>query len=320
MIKILNAEPCHYSSKASEILRELGDLTEVALDRQGLLSSISAFNVLIVRLGFKIDREILDAASKLQLIVTATTGLDHIELEYAMGKGIEILSLQGEYEFLRSIPATAELTWALLLALTRNIPSAVATVHAGMWDRYRLRGHDLSGKRFGIVGLGRIGSMVARYGLVFGMKVSAFDPYRQDWLPGVERQEILLNLLESTDVLSLHVPLNAETHHIIGNNELQAMPEHGLLINTSRGAIVDSNALLENLQKGRLAGAALDVIEGEIDVTELMKNQLFSHAREHSNLIITPHIGGATFESMEATEVFMANKLKAWIGRMPVQQ
>lgn len=312
--KILNAEPYQFSAEASRVLEEIGHLTSLHLDRNGLLNCIGDFNVLIIRLAFNIDREVIDAGRNLKVLVSATTGLDHIDVEYALSKGIRVLSLQGEIDFLRTIKATAEHTWALLLSLMRNIRQASLSTLDGIWDRDLFRGHDLAGKRLGIVGLGRIGEMVAHYGLAFGMQVFAYDPYRKDWLQEVERCSDLGDILKVSDVLSLHTPLNEKTYHLIGINELKMLPKRAVLINTSRGGVLDSFALLKSLQEGCLEGAALDVIEGELDRALLMNNPLLIYAREHSNLLITPHIGGATFESMANTELFMSQKLKDLYG------
>lgn len=130
MIRILNAEPLGYSPDARATLETLGDPDDVPLDRLGLLKRVGNYDVLIVRLGFQIDRDVLDAACKLRAVVTATTGLDHIDLEYAAQRGVAVLSLNGEREFLRTVYATPEHTWALLLALIRRIPWASATVLA----------------------------------------------------------------------------------------------------------------------------------------------------------------------------------------------
>lgn len=310
MIRILNAEPLNYSEHAKRVLRQIGELHERSLTREELLAILPEYDVLIVRLGFQVDRSLIDAGSRLKVIVTATTGLDHIDISYAQNKGIDILSLRGETEFLRSIPATAEHTWALLLSLVRYIPSAFASVCQSEWRRDSFRGRDLCGKRLGIVGLGRIGEKMARYGIAFQMQVIAWDPYRQDWMGGVDRKASLNELLGSVDILTLHVPLTSETKHMIGHREIGLLPAGAFLVNTSRGAVIEEIALLEALENGHLAGAALDVMEIERRQMNIGQNPLLRYARDHSNLLITPHIGGATVESMEKTELFMANKLK----------
>ncbi len=314
MIRLLNAEPLNYSEDARRLLQGLGELDERWLNQAGLLECIGNYDVLIVRLGFRIDRELLEAGHRLRAIVTATTGLDHIDLAHAAQRGIAVLSLRGEYDFLRSVPATAEHTWALLLALIRHIPWAHASVLEGRWVRDAFRGHDLSGRRLGILGLGRIGAKIARYGLAFDMDVAAYDPSPAAQLADVKACGSMAELLRRSDVLSIHVPLTDQTHKLIGAAELKQLPPGALLVNTSRGAVMDEVALLAALASKRLAGAALDVINGEGDQHQLGRMALLSYARLHSNLLITPHIGGATVESMRATEVFMAEKLKRCLG------
>lgn len=307
MLKILNVEPDEYSDEARSILIQIGSLVEKNMDRSELLQRIHEFDALIVRLRHQVDAELINAAPALKIIVSATTGLDHIDMEYAARKNISVLSLRGETEFLRTIPATAELTWGLLLALTRNIPSAHASVLNGAWQRDRFKGHELAGLRLGIVGLGRIGEKVAGYGSAFGMKVKAYDPYRTDAVSGVELKTSLAELLGDSDVLSIHVPLIQETVNLIGTKELNMLQRGSWLVNTARGAIVNEPALLDALKSGHLAGAALDVLSGE---RTNENSPLIEHAHTHPNLLLTPHIGGATCESMHSTEVFMANKLK----------
>ncbi len=181
------------------------------------------------------------------------------------------------------------------------------------WNRDNFRGHDLAGKRLGILGLGRIGRKVARYALAFEMKVDAYDPYCKEWVKEVEHHKKLESLLRVSDILSLHVPLNDETRRMIGNPELQLLPAGAIIINTSRGAILDEAALLEALENGHLFGAALDVISDENHLSRPLTMRLAQYAQNNSNLLLTPHIGGATFESMHMTELFMANKLAAFL-------
>lgn len=310
--RILNAEPEGYSVEAMAVLQDLGQVDARPLTRAELLAVLPDYDALIVRLGLQVDREVLQRGRRLKAVISATTGLDHIDLEAARELGVQVLSLRGEVDFLRSIPATAELTWALLLALVRRIPAAFQSVLAGEWERDRFRGHDLAGKRLGILGLGRVGSMVARYGLAFNMRVAAYDPHPQMWVDGVERLPAMSDLLARSQVLSVHVPLNEETRGLIGEGEIGRLPNRSLLVNTSRGEVIDEAALVSALESGTLAGAALDVIAGERGAG-IDGSPLAAYARAHDNLIITPHIGGATRESMAATEVFMARKLETFL-------
>jgi len=315
-IRILNAEPLGYSPKAREVLNQLGQLTERELSRVELVKELSDYEVLVVRLAHQIDQEIIDSGTRLEVIVTATTGLDHIDLEYAQQRAITVLSLRGEYEFLRTISATSEHTMALLLALLRRIAPAFSAVQRGIWDRDAFRGNELDGKIIGIIGLGRVGQKIAKYGLAFGMEIIAFDPYRTDWMEGVRRASELGEVTRSCDILSLHVPLNAETEGMIGADELSELSPHAVLINTSRGQLVDEDALVQALKERRLAGAAIDVMSNERDFHRRDQSPLLTFAKTHDNLLITPHIAGATHESMAKTEIFMSLKLRDFfVGR-----
>jgi D-3-phosphoglycerate dehydrogenase len=314
LIKILNAEPSDYSSEARRILLSIGELHESCLTRDDLLKCLGNFDVLIVRLGIQVDRDLISSSRRLKAIVTATTGLDHIDTEAASERGVAVLSLKGELDFLHSIHATAEHTWALLLALTRNIPAAAASVNREEWNRDLFRGAELFSKILGIVGYGRIGQKVGAYGQAFGMQVIGYDPGKVAFPPLVKKCESLKDLLRIADVISLHVPMNESTKTLMSHAKFEMMKKGALLINTSRGGVVDEEALLKALETGRLGGAALDVLEGEPLFPSGKTRLLVEYAKDHSNLIITPHIGGATFESMEKTEIFMANKLKTFLS------
>lgn len=311
-LRILNVEPEGYSDDARAILEEVGRVTAEPLSRAEMLAQLPGYDVLIVRLAHQVDREVIDAGRRLKVVVSATTGLDHIDTGYAASKGIAVLSLKGETAFLDSIWATAEHTWALLLAVLRRIPQAAASVRAGHWDRDLFRGNELAGKRLGILGLGRVGRKVARYGLAFGMDVAAYSLNAEPWVDGVARLPSLTALLAHSQVLSIHVPLNDETTGLIGARELKELPQDAVLVNTARGGIIDEVALVEALETGRLVAAALDVVDQERDPAARNAGPLLAYARRHENLLLTPHIGGATRESMAGTEIFMARKLKAY--------
>tara|TARA_Y100000588_G_C14266772_1_gene930292 strand:- start:480 stop:1436 length:957 start_codon:yes stop_codon:yes gene_type:complete len=315
-VKILNIEPENYSDKAGAILRTVGLYKAVSSDREELLKLIPEYEVLITRLGFQIDREVFNAASRLKVVASATTGLDHFDLECANELGIEVISLKGMIDFLRTIPATAEHTWALLMSLMRRIPWAYDSVRQGEWIRDNYRGRDLRGKRLGILGLGRVGEKVASYGLAFGMEIMAYDPYRVDvWPPGVQEIKDLKKLMSQTDILSIHVPLNDQTQNLVGKQHLELLPDGAVVINTSRGRVMDESALVSALLAGTISGAAIDVLyEERVENTRLTQCTL-EYARSHHNLLITPHIAGATVESMHATEEFIATKIRDWIDK-----
>lgn len=312
-MKILVAESRGFSAHAAARLEELGEVTLGDLDRAGLPGAVSDADVLFVRLRNRVDAALLDAAPRLRAVVSPTTGLDHVDLDALEARGVAVLSLRGETDFLRGVTATAEHTWALLLALSRRLPAAAAAARAGEWDRDRFRGHELARKVLGIVGLGRLGSMVARYGAAFGMRVLAFDPYLEPWPERVERAPSLDALLRACDVVSLHVPLNDETRGMVNASALAVLNPGAVLVNTSRGGVVDEAALVEAVRSGRLAGAALDVVAGETAPGGPAASPAVRFAATDDRILLTPHIGGATLESMENTEIFMAEKLARWL-------
>lgn len=312
-LRIVITESTDYNPAAIERYREIGDVRLEDCSRADLLDLAAHTDVLVVRIRHRLDAEVMDASPCLRCIVTPTTGLNHIDTEEAARRGVAVLSLRGETDFLRTIPATAEHTWGLLLALQRRIPWAAASVGGGEWGRDAFRGRDLHGRTLGIMGLGRIGRLVAGYGIAFGMRVVAYDidPTRtMSSVESISREA----LLETSDVISLHVPLVPETVGLIGARDFARMKPGALLINTSRGEVLEEPALLDALVNGWLGGAALDVLAGERgdDGTWLNENALASYAGTHDDLLITPHIGGATLESMHATEMFMACKLGAF--------
>lgn len=310
-MKILIAESQDFSPAALALLRRHAEVTAADLDRAGLLDAAGDFDVLWVRLRNNIDAEIIDAALRLKIIATNTTGLNHIDCERAAERGIKVLSLHGETDFLSSIRATAELTLSLMLALLRRLPEAVNSVRHGGWDRYPFKGHDLHEKKVGIVGYGRIGQIVARYLQAFDAEVLATQhDERRGTTIRDERVRFLPlpQLLAEADIVTLHVNLSEETRGMFASPELAAMKDGARLINTARGELVDEDALLDALSLGKLSGAALDVLHHEHALPDPHR-PLIKYARDHKNLIITPHIGGFTWESLQKTEIFLAQRL-----------
>jgi D-3-phosphoglycerate dehydrogenase / 2-oxoglutarate reductase len=307
---ILIAESNRFAPQAAAMLEALGPVRFSQLGRGALIDQIAKAEVLWIRLGNYIDGEILRAAPNLRVIVSPTTGLNHIDLAEAETRGIRILSLRGEIDFLKEVRATAELTIGLMLALLRHIPEAARHVREGGWDRDLFAGNELYGKTVGVIGYGRLGRIVASLLLAFGCKVLAADPStrKEDLAPGV----ILLSqeeLLSQGDLVTIHVNLNEKNRGFFGAKAIRRMKAGGWLINTSRGELIDEQALLTALETGRISGAALDVLQNEHMLLD-HPNPLVAYATKHTNLIITPHIGGCTVESMQKTEVFMAEKLQ----------
>ncbi len=304
---ILIAEPLDFSEAAVRALQAGAEVTLRATDRAGLAAALREFDVVWFRLAHRIDRSLLENATRCRILATPVTGLDHLDLEACRELGVRVISLRGEVEFLDQVRATAELTLALTLALLRRLPAAMAHVNDGGWDRDRFRGHELYGKTAGIVGMGRLGRIVAEYFRALGMDVIGFDPRPDFPHQAARRVESLEELLAQADVISLHVSYDAATRHLIDRRALSVVKPSAVLVNTSRGGIVDEAALLKALQSGSLAGAALDVLDGEPNIS--IEHMLVAHAREHDNLLIVPHVGGNTTESFAKTELFLAGRV-----------
>jgi phosphoglycerate dehydrogenase-like enzyme len=257
-------------------------------------------------LGFYFDTKKISKMDKLRIICTNTTSTPHIDINAASERGISIISLKNEINFLETITPTAEHTWGLMLALMRNIPRAFNSVKNGEWSRWPYGSPKmLSRMSIGIVGLGRIGKMVAKYAKAFDMNVKYFDPYVQDVSLDVVRVGSLEELVSSSDIVSLHLHLTDETNKIINSEMISKFKRGSWLINTSRGELIDNSAMIESLNSGKLAGAALDVISdefeqgGEFNVSE---HDLVKYASAHNNLIITPHIAGSTVDAWTLTQ------------------
>ncbi len=304
--KILITEPEDFPTQALETLKKLGEVSFGPFTQDELIKKVSGVSVLYVRLGHAIDANVLNAAPNLKTIVTATTGLNHIDTQLAESRGIKILSLRGESEFLETISPTADLTFGLILSLTRHIHTASQDVLSGNWNRDAFKGIDLKGRTLGIYGLGRIGRKVAKMGLAFDMKVIAYDIDPEGRMEGVDIVSET-HLLKTADILSMHVLHHPELDGFFNAEKFAAMKDGSYFINTARGELVDENALLTALQNHKLAGAALDVISDEQN--KKSHHPLITYAQQHHNLLITPHIGGASIDSMQRVELFMAQKL-----------
>jgi D-3-phosphoglycerate dehydrogenase len=309
--RVLIAEPDRFSREAIVTLETVADVVRRATPQEEIGAGLEQFDVVWVRLGLRIDAEDLPANPRCGLVVSATTGLDHLDLPALASRDIRVLSLKGRREFLTQIRGTAELTIALLLALLRRLPPALDAVRAGEWNRDDFRGREIFEKTAGIVGYGRLGSIVASYLHAMGARVLACDPNVTVTEPHIEQVAGLDELLARSDIVSLHADLNDTTRGLLGPREFLRMQPGAVLINTARGELLDEAALLGALHTQRLAGAALDVLRGEPAITA--EHPLVAYAATHENLLITPHLGGGTVESMPRCERFLAGLVREWI-------
>ncbi|WP_198033374.1 NAD(P)-dependent oxidoreductase [Lacinutrix venerupis] len=296
------------SQNTENVLRKVSTYQFKTIEtKQQLIEALHSCDIFWFRLNHKLTKEILEN-SKCKFIVCAVTGLDHIDLESCKENNITVISLKGEFEFLKEVRATAEHTIGLLLTLIRKTKNAYSHVENGNWDRTQFQGTELYKKKVGIIGLGRLGKIVAEYYNVMGMHVFYYDINKQE---KYENKYTAVNSIEALfkeiDVLSIHLPYNTSTHFILNEKNLNTLKKNALVVNTSRGGVIDEQALLNLLNTDKIAGYATDVLYGEPDI---INHPLVKYAKKNNNVVITPHIGGNTFESIEKTELFVIQKLK----------
>jgi len=313
--KILNTIGERYTEKATEALNQLGEVDYFDVTQDKLLEIIEKYDIAVIGLGLAFDKSVLEKAKNLKVIATATTGLDHIDTNHAQSRSIAILSLKGENEFLDTITGTAELACGLMMDLLRFTPQAFDSVKNYEWDREKFRGRTLHGKTLGIVGMGRLGKWMARYGDAFGMNVIFCDPYVEKSPLAGPKKVSFDELLERSDVISIHVPLNKETEGVFNRDVFLKMKNTVYVVNTSRGRVVNENDLLKALKRKEIAGYATDVLADELSFAEkgLANHPLIEYAKENNNVIIVPHLGGMTHESRERTDIFIAEKLRKYL-------
>ena len=282
------------------LLKKTFHVIELDSPCQDANDTLDQIEVLFAPLGYVVDAAKMDLCSRLRVISSNTTGVPHIDLEAAAARGIVVCALHDESEFLDSISATAEHTIGLILAAWRRVPAAHAAATAGAWERWSWGAPAmLSRMRLGIVGYGRLGRKVAEIGRALGMDVAYYDPH----VPG--GIDDLLMLARRSDILSLHAEVNEETRGLVGHEVINALPFGAMVVNTARGELLDTEALLDRLESGRLRCAALDVIDGEYEpgfAEEFRHSRLARYARDHDNLLLTPHIGGSTVDAWTETQ------------------
>lgn len=263
-------------------------------------------------LGIKIGKELLDDVENFQCVVSPTTGLDHLDIDYLMDRGIKVIHLGQLKDQIKEVFATAELTWGLLLAVSRHLVIAHQHVSKGLFDREVFLGRELQGRTLGVIGYGRLGKKVSEYGQAFGMnvKITEIDAQKTLELPqAVERVDLDRLLIES-DVISIHLPLTHETEKYIDGKKISKMKAGAILINTSRGEVLDETAATEALKSGRLYGVGVDVLSGELSENfDPLSSPLVLASINGLNVVITPHIGGWAENAVMKTRDLVAEAL-----------
>lgn len=310
--RVVVAEP--FDERGLALLRNAGAevVSVVGQSPDALRTALSDARGLIVRSETRVDADLLHFAPRLEVVARAGVGVDAIDVDAATAAGIVVVNTPSA----NTIAAT-EHTFALLLAASRSVPHAHESVHGGTWDRKPFVGYELHGKRLGIVGLGRIGSNVAARAAAFGMNVVAYDPYvpaARAGALGVELVEFE-TLLATSDVVTLHVPLTAQTRGMIDARALGHMRSDAVLVNCARGSVVDAAALLDTLEAGKLRAVAIDVFPEEPPPVDSPSRRLMMHPR----VVATPHLGGSTYEALERIALELAGDVVHVLGGRPAK-
>lgn len=310
--RLLLTEVGAYSSTAIMRLENVFEVTQhkIRSDTE-LVDAVQKHqpNVLIVGLGFEVGSQAIGASRQLEMVVCAATGTDHIDTEELSRRNIRLVTLRGKTHLLRDVSSTAELAWTLLLALARGLVVAHQDVRDGIWNREKHLGSELRGKTLVIIGVGRLGRLVAGYGVAFGMEVLGVDP-----VSPVDSGRILMvsrdEAFQRADAVSLHVPLSSDTRHMVNEEVLNVSKPGLLLVNTSRGEIVDEHALARAIVDGKLGGYGTDVIANDASWgVGVRSNEITPLIDQGYNVVVTPHLGGYTREAIAKTRNIIVDLL-----------
>lgn len=308
MKSLLIFEPKDFSTTAITILKDAGFNIFLNDGYINILEALQKYNIIFLRLSVKIDKTLLLKCEtiKCKYLVIPATGIDHIDEHFCLSKGIQVISFKNKKHLLKDVRATAELTIALTLLLQRSIIEAAESTKKGIWNRDLFRGKDIFRKKVGIIGFGRLGQIVSNYFSVFGANVLVYEKNKID-VPGIyEKAKNINQIFLECDIISLHVDYNEENINLINLSLFKIAQKKPIIINTSRGQIINESDLLYSLNNNYISGAALDVVNDEFNFNS--DNPLITYSKSNKNLIITPHIGGCTIDSSNRTEEIIANE------------
>ena len=279
------------------------------LSKAELMEQIGEYDILIMRVDPKIDKEILDAAKNLKMIGVCAVGTNHIDMDLAKERGIDVFNAPG-----MNANAVAELTLCKMLEISRNtIPANYDVKENHNWDKYKFVGRELRGKTLGIMGFGRIGRRVCELGRAFKMRIVAYDPYLrpEQFEEAGARGASAEELIHVSDFISIHVPLTRETRNLINKESIATMKKGAVVLNMSRGGIVNEKDMYEALKEGRIGGYAADVLENELAGSGLTGHDEFENPLfECDNFIITPHLGAQSADAMRDIGIYITGKVK----------
>ncbi len=314
MKQILIGYPLNKYKEFENILQQLSteySLTIKDYDLKWLNDNISEFDILIPSLKVIVDDNIIDKAEKLSLVFTPTTGSDHLRF-MQKNKNIKVLSLNDFKDEINSINSTAELSFSLLLSVARKAYLANnQVINECLWDRNNFLGKELNNKTMGIVGMGRIGRKLALYGQAFGMEIVYWDKVESSNFRLISE---LNQLLSISDFIVISISLNDSTYYLINLENIEHIKKDSILINTSRGKVIEEESLCYALDNGILSGVGVDVIEYELEDFKISPLYKYAKNNPQKNIVITPHIGGATIEAWEKVFTLVFNEIRKGVA------
>ncbi len=302
MVNVLISDSLSPHAKEIFLSRGIDVDVKTNLSEEDLVKEIKSYDALVVRSSTKVNKKIIEAAKNLKVVGRAVIGVDNIDIKVASKKGVIVMNTP----FGNSI-TTAEHAIALIFSLARKIPQASESTHSGKWEKSKFMGSELFGKTLGLIGCGRIGSIVANRAIGLKIKVMAYDPFLSDEsakVIGVTKVDFD-ELLRSSDYISLHTPFTDTTKNIINKESINKMKKGIYIVNCARGGLIDERDLLNGLNEGKIAGVALDVFADE----PAHKNILFGHEK----VIVTPHLGASTLEAQENVSIQVAEQISDYL-------
>ena len=313
MVKIGIVEHADFSPLAINNLLSLGTVSCFNIQSESLKEFIGDKDVLLVRLNYFYGEELLSHARNLKIICSPTTGLNHIDIDYASKRNIKLVSLKGETDFLSQITATSEHTLGLIISLIRNYQKIFRSEAQSDFNRDLVKGYELSSLKVGIIGLGRIGAHLVKYLSALNAELYFFDSDTHKSNAFATRVATMKDLINSSDIVILSASYSDNNRKMISCDMLELMHKK-YFINTSRGELVDEQYLLDKIEQKHFAGVAIDVYVSEQEAPN-NRQRIIDLARKDLNFLYTPHMGGATISSMIKTELFIVKKLSCLVDQ-----
>ena len=295
-----------FKQRAEQLGYHVDDYPQFTLN--DTLANIGQYHGLVVRTKFRVDKQLIDAGKQLTFIARAGSGMDNVDEDYARSKNIQCINApEGNRD------AVGEHALGMLLSLMNNLRKSDIEVRNGVWDREGNRGYELKGKTVGIIGYGNNGQRIARKLQGFEVTVLAYDKYRVNYGDEYARQAGMDEIFEQADILSLHIPLTAESRYLVTEAYLQQFRKPIFFVNTARGEIVNTQAILQAIKSGKIIAAALDVLETE-KFPALKEQSWFNALVANNQVLLSPHIAGWTFDSYRKISEVLAEKLERLIA------